>query len=183
MNIKRRIRISYILMLLIPMFLIILTGAIIRRIYDPVKEYAELSGSFYRELYGTLAEDPDRLLESGYLKELESLTGYQGKINIYVSRERSVVNSLENIHRGTNLSDRYPMVVFTDWDFRYSDGIPGEFSFFVSDSDRISGAFISGGFILIAAIAVLLITNGLLSWYMARSITKPLKTLSKAKTF
>ena len=159
-NIKRRLGISYIFMLLIPMFLIILTGAIIRRIYDPVIEYADLSGSFYRELYSTLADDPDRLLEADYLEELESLSGYQGRINIYVSRERSVVSSLENIHTVTNGSDRNPMVVFTDWDFRYTDGTPGEFSFFVSDSERISGAFVSVGVILLAAVAFLFVTNG-----------------------
>lgn len=167
-------------MLLIPIVLIVLTAGIIRRIYDPVREYAELPGSFYRELYGTMADNPDRLLERDYLRELEGLTGYRGRINMYVSRQRSVVNSLENIDTRVDDRNGYPLIVFTDWDFRYSDGIPGEFSFFVSDSERITGAFVSVGAILFAAIAVLLMTNGLLSWYMARNITRPLKILEEA---
>ena len=167
-------------MLLVPVILILLTAVIIRNIYDPVQEYAELPESFYTELYGTMAEDPDRLLDSDYLKKLEDLSGYRGRINMYVSRERSVVNSLENIDIRANRSGGYPLVVVTDWDFRYSDGIPGEYSFFVSDSEKISGAFVSVGFILLAAITVLLMTNGLLSWYMARSVTRPLKLLEEA---
>ena len=167
-------------MLLIPILLILITGGIVRRIYDPVQEHAELPGSFYRELYGTMAEDPDRLLGRDYLEELEGLSGYRGRINMYVYRERRVVNRLENTHTRTTDGERYSMVVVTDWDFRYSDGTSGEFSFFVSDSERISGTFISVGVILLTAITVLLMTNGLLSWYMARGITKPLEILEKA---
>lgn len=180
MNIKRRLRISYILMLLIPTSLIVLTGGIIRRVYDPVREYADLPDIFYRELYATMAQDPERLLAEDYLRELENQSGYRGRINMYVSRERSVVNSLENIQIRMNGNDGYPMIIFTDWDFRYSDGIPGEFSFFVSDSERISGAYFSVGGILLAAVVVLLLANGLLSWHMARTITKPLVILEEA---
>lgn len=180
MNIKKRLRISYILMLFIPACLIMFTGGIIRHLYNPEKEEKDFPGIFYRELYGTMAEDPDKLLEGNYLTELEKLSGYRGRVNMYVSRGPEVVNSLESIHVGKYDRNRHPMDVFTGWDFRFSDGIPGEFFIYVIDSERISGVFISGGAILLAAIAILFLTNGLLSWYMARSLTKPLKVLEKA---
>lgn len=180
MNIQKRLRISYILMLLIPMCLIMFTGGIIRHLYDPEYKKRELPGEFYKELYRTMAENPESLLEKQYLEKLEDLTGYSGRVNMYVYREERTVNRLENFHGGKHHGDGNPMDIFTDWTFRFSDGSAGEFSLFVFDSQRVSGAFISGGVILLAAIVILLLTNGLLSWYMTRSITKPLKVLEKA---
>jgi signal transduction histidine kinase len=180
MTIRNRLLFSSIVMLLVPIALILLTGGVIREIYDPVQEYAELPGDFYRELYATMAGDPEALLEQTYLEELESLTEYEGRINIYVFRERAEVNRLENIVLGTNDRGRYPMLVFTDWDFRYSDGVPGEVSLFVSDSQRIYGAYVTTGFIILVAVVILVLSNGLLSWRISRSITKPLRILEDA---
>ena len=180
MNIKRRLRVSYIVMLLIPVILLLATGGVIRLIYDPVREHPELPGEFYSEIYPTLAEEPEKLLQADYLAQLEGLTGYQGKINMYVARDRRVVNSLESIPSGTNGIESSPTIVVTDWDFRFTDGTPGEFSFLVSDSERVSGALVSAGIIVLIAIALLLVTNGVLSLRMTTSITRPLRSLEAA---
>lgn len=180
MDIRRRIRITNILMLLIPASLIVVSGGVIRDIYDPVQEHAELSGSFYSELYITMAEDPELLLEQSYLKSLECLSGYDGRINIYVSRERRVVNSIENVQGVTNDRNRYPMIVFSDWDFIFSDGTNGEFSLFVSDPERVSATFVSVGLVILAAIAVLFTANGYISWRLYKRISEPLKVLENA---
>jgi len=180
MNIKRRLRVSYIVMLLIPVILLLATGGVIRLIYDPVREHPELPREFYSEIYATLAEEPEKLLQADYLEQLESLTGYQGRINMYVARDRRVVNSLENIPSGTNGIEGSPTIVVTDWDFRFADGAPGEFSFLVSDTERVSGALVSAGIIVLIAVAMLLVTNGVFSFRMTTSITRPLRSLEAA---
>jgi hypothetical protein len=145
MTIKRRLRYSYLLMLIIPVLLILISGVSIQRIYDPVQEYAELPPAFYRELYATMANDPDRLLGEEYLRELERLSGYAGRINMYVSRDRRELGRIQSIDIPPERNRLAPAIVFTDWDFYFSDGSAGEFSFFVSDESKFAASYISLG--------------------------------------
>jgi signal transduction histidine kinase len=180
MTIKRRLRYSYLLMLIIPVLLILISGVSIQRIYDPVQEYAELPPAFYRELYTTMANDPDRLLSEEYLRELERLSGYAGRINMYVSRDRRELGRIQSIDIPPERNRLAPSIVFTDWDFYFSDGSAGEFSFFVSDESKFAASYISLGLVLMTAVTVLILANGLISWHMGRSIIGPLYLLEGA---
>ena len=181
MNIQKRLRLSYILMLLIPIFLILLSGGLLRRIYSyDDRENIILPESFYSQLYKIMAESPDSLMEKAVLRDLDSLSGYKDKTNIFIEKERNLVNSNINSHSGKRMNrhDNYDAV--HKWSFYFSDDKPGVVILNIYDSSLVKEMFISGGVSVIVVISILILTNGLLSFFVARSIIKPIKILENA---
>lgn len=180
MNIKRQLRHSYIFMLLISVILILVTGLIIINIYDPIQKYVKLPKSFYKEIYSVMSNSPDKLLDSDYLENLRELSGYKKQLNIVITRDRNVVKTLGSTEVEISKRDRSSFIVSTDWDFYFLDGSPGEISLYVFDSNKISSVYLSVVLVIIIIIMILLLTNGFVSWFMTKSIIKPLHVLEKA---
>ena len=181
MNIQKRLRFSYILMLLIPIFFILLSGGLLRKIYSDDNENTTiLSGEFLSLLYVTLADSPEKLLDREFLTELDFLSGYKHKTNIYIKKDGTNVISLENSHSGrrVNRHDSYDAVHY--WDFYFSDNTPGLITINIYDATLVKNLFISGGISVLIVICALILTNGLLSYFVARSILNPIKILKSA---
>ncbi|HAK46210.1 MAG TPA: hypothetical protein DCO79_09885 [Spirochaeta sp.] len=174
MKIRKRLRVSYILMLLVPMVLIMLTGAMFRDQYENGSDWIEFPKGFLSELYSIIAADPDSLLESGTLEELSRLSGFDG-INIAVyqaEQETATFPSISRHSHGRHLT--------SSWKFYFSDGTSGQLSVFVYDRSMIKGFFPLGGLFFLFVVAALILTNGVLSYFVAGSILKPLSALKAA---
>lgn len=144
------------------------------------KSTPPLAQEFLKILYQTMTNAPEDLLNREFLIELDNISGYKGKTNIYVEKRNKTVNSIENNHIGKhkNSSNRYNP--FSSWNFYFSDGSPGKLTLLIFDPQLMKGIFLSGGVALLMAIGALILTNGLLSWFVAKSIITPLKILERS---
>jgi len=169
-------------MLIIPIFLILLSAGFMRKLYsdDDDDRMAIFSQDFLTLIYGAMSSAPDKFLDESFLTDLDRHSGYQGKTNIFIEKEGFLVNSLKNSHGGKRINRHsgYDAVQF--WDFYFSDGSAGLLTINIYDENLIKELFISSGVTLLFVIFALIITNGLLSYYVARSIIKPIKILKEA---
>ena len=180
MNIQKRLRHSYILMLLIPIILILLSGALLRNIYLDDNRKAILPPPFLKILYEAMANNPDLLLEKDFLRKLEKLSGFEDKINFFVEKKGVIVNSLKNNHPGKRIKSHDRNDAADSWKFYFSNNTPGFLTINIYDVALIKDLFVGGGVIVLIAICALILTNGLLSFFVARSIINPIKILKKA---
>jgi len=167
-------------MLVIPVVLLILSGGLIRRIYSEDKKEPVLPVLFLTTLYEKMSSEPDIFLERDFLKELDTLSGYKGKTNIYVEKNNHRVNFIENSHGGKHKDRNGQFNPFSSWDFYFSDGSYGTLTIVIFDALVMKEMFISGGVTLLISIGALILTNGLLSYFVARSIINPLKILEQS---
>lgn len=181
MNIQKRLRFSYILMLLIPVLLLVISGGIIRHIYtDKNENKTTFTKEFLILLYGEMAHNPESLLDRNFLRELDEKSGYPGKTNIYVEKNGHLKNFLENSHGGKHRGDDDRNDAVSSWEFYFSDNTTGLMTIAVYDTKLMKGMFITGGLTLLLAVCILIITNGLLSWFVAKSIIYPIKILERS---
>jgi histidine kinase len=181
MNIKKRLRLSYILMLIIPIFLIALTGGLVSRINSKAdKNEIILSSEFLKSLYSTMVENPEKILKKEFLIELDSLSGFKGETNIFIEKEGRVINSLIQNHMEKKIVRHGRIDAVQTWDFYFSDGTPGFITINIYDVSLVKEMFLNGTFGVITFICILILTNGLLSYFVARSIIKPIKLLKTA---
>ena len=167
-------------MLLIPIVLLIISGGLIRHYYSENESGAVLPQDFLTLLYSTMANDPDKLEKMDFLRKLDNLSGFKGKTNIYVEKANRTVMSLENSPMGRHGPGNEKYSPVSRWEFYFSDNSAGSITINIFDADLMKGFFISGGVTLMIAILALILTNGLLSWFVARSIINPLKILEKS---
>ena len=190
MTIRRRIRVALFLMMLVPAFLMIAGFGIARRLSagvnrgDAYKGPLMLSGrerTFLAEFNRLAVEDPGSLsdprglarLDQSYAGEPWGWRVLRGTEELY----RSARFDEEHRWRPRSFSRVTPAQPDISWDFRFPDGRTGT----LQVSSRMSWGFPFRGTAWFAAfIAVVVICNGLLGWWISSSVISPLARLRDA---
>lgn len=209
MSIRMKLVLSYIAMLFIPIVLSILAALILSHIYmddirniynvarkhNTMEEFNKQQTTAFDEIGPTIVDEPDKLLDENYLQQIDKQlnihnNGIIVKRNeqvVYVSR---IVNNPQLLDRlpqfGAQRQDTKPIFIgnsifqFRQSDFYFRDKSRGSV-YLVTDFSPI-GAF-AKQFLqsqLLAVLLILILTNGLLTYLVSRSIMKPILTLKSA---
>lgn len=174
MKIRTRLRLSYIIMLLVPVMLIILTGALFREHYESGDVRVEFPSEFLSKIYLSMAGTPKDFLSVEYLGEIARLSEFEAvNIKVLSGGSEAAEYSSSRMHSG---SRRFA----SSWDFYFSDGTSGTVTVFVHEMSLMSGFMRQGGLVFLVIIGVLIFTNGILSWIVAGSIIRPLNLLKES---
>jgi Signal transduction histidine kinase len=209
MSIKFRLLISYLAMLIIPVALTTLAVVVIGYIYlGDLREFYHSDIKYYsveqiisegaetfEDVKLTASTNPDKLSDPQYLGDLEKKLEVINT-GIIVRKDNSIVFISDTLNRPEiekRLSkpndfhnDHDPILIghnllsLKQFDFTFSDGSPGSL-FMVSDVSplgKITEDFL--GALFLAIILILVLTNGLLTYFVSRSILKPIEALENA---
>jgi len=209
MSIRLRLLLSYIAMLVIPVVLTLLAAVLIGHAYiGDVRDVYKSDFKFYsvqkiiqegaktfEEIKLTASTNPDKLMDYQYLDTLEKKmliinTGIIVRKNnntFYISKMLDKPEISRRIPEfGKRRDDHDPELIgdnllsIKQFDFYFSDGTPGSL-FMISDVSPI-GKFARDflGSLFLASLLILIITNGLLTFIVSRSILKPIQALKNA---
>lgn len=204
MSIKKRLWISHILMIMIPIILSLITARIIFSMYTSsygnifhdglVEEYMYKSSAISNEIKIVASENPDKLKNRSYLTELEKQLGTidsgiivtENNIPVYVSdflNKPDIINKIEDASLKRNDLMRINNYFLLDrQDFHYNDQSTGSF-YLITNTSYFTGKEI--GFqklaitVVIIFVTVLVFTNTILTYLMTQSILKPLNLLKE----
>ncbi|QGQ95493.1 sensor histidine kinase [Paenibacillus psychroresistens] len=213
MSIRVRLLLSYLAMLLIPLFLLIIGVVIVvvaffgdlRGLYhfdfrqqNPLATFIQQQEEVFTEIKQLASLDPESLISNE--TKLASWNRRLKEINMgmVVEKNDEVVYSSPSINKpafleavksmGERKADESQLTrnfieqffVSSHYDFKYADQSKGSV-FIVTDVNPL-GKF-AGKYLFILVISlllILLITNGLLTYFVSRSIVRPLKALKRA---
>lgn len=209
MSIRFRLLISYLAMLIIPVVLTTAAAVVIGYVYlGDLREFYQSDTKYYsveqiisegaktfEDVKLTASTNPDKLSDPQYLGDLEKqLEGIN--TGIIVRKNNSIIFISDTLNRPEiekRLSkpndfhnDHDPILIghnllsLKQFDFTFSDGSPGSL-FMVSDVSplgKITEDFLVALFL--AIIFILVLTNGLLTYFVSRSILKPIEALENA---
>ncbi|MEC0249336.1 HAMP domain-containing sensor histidine kinase [Paenibacillus chitinolyticus] len=209
MSIRTRLLLSYIAMLVIPLILVGLTvtGLYFMLIQDlkreyhidlthgnPLKEVAQMEDDNYNKIRSVIAMDPGSAGDPGQWKQWEALVE---RVNmgliirkdeqiLYISptmNHPDVLNSLPAFSYYSGLTDSQlenNYYLLRHHDFTFPDG--GKGSIFIGTHDTIGKKyFLKYGLIFLAVlIAVLVLTNGMMTYLMSRSLITPIRALQRS---
>jgi histidine kinase len=166
-----------------------------------VKEQA----SAFKQIRLTIAKEPDKMMDINFLQGLDKkfnvinsgIIVRKNDQTIYISSivsDEDISSKLPHSgayhymgpHNGVSPYDREPLLIgnslfsFQQYDFSFSDQSPGTV-FIVSDVSPI-GKFARDflGSLFLAILLILVVTNGLLTYLVSRSILKPIEALKNA---
>ncbi len=208
MSIRLRLLLSYIAMIIIPVIFTLIVAILvaflfrgdlkeIRDLYLPPEENVAISikEQLIIDLYRQTKVEPERFLAQSFLDEANSKLNQFG-LRLVVRKENKLVYvpaSLKNLNKGdlqpfgTNRgvdpverigANQY--VSIKQLDFFFSDYSEGTL-FFVQDASSIPEVVRSFfPVIIILLIVILIVTNSLLTYYVSKSIIRPIRKLQKA---
>lgn len=207
MSIKLRLLLSYIAMLVIPIALTTLTALIIinfnmgnvqdisRFLFDRGAErrIMQEGAASFSNIRQTSAADPDKLKDIQYLRGLDQKlsvinTGIvvrKGGSVIFISQPFQGIDAEKELPRfGAGPEDRRDPRLINDrlisirqQDFYFKDGEQGTV-FLLTNVGPVGQPFREFGEIMIAVtVVILILTNGILTYVVSRSIIRPLKNL------
>jgi len=199
---------SYLAMLVVPVILTIIAATVIGAHYiGDVLDVYHLDyrhGSVERmineqtvaieNIQLAIANNPDQLMNLQYLKDLDrklalinsGIVLRKNNTNIYISGMVESPQILKQLPSFGSRKDRgfipigNNMISLQQFDFYFQDGSPASL-FIVSDVSpfgRIGHKFL--GSLLLAILLILIVTNGLLTYIVSRSILKPIEALENA---
>lgn len=177
MTIRRRLRISYTLLVTIPLALFIVSAIILGADYfDRVKLIQETvqTRKFNSKLYSKLTEDPTYLLSKANLEELISLTADPESITAFVTIDGSLYLSAganPQSQPQENDSDRH----LNYWNFYFRNGRKGEL--LMRYKALKLEKFV---FSLVGPATLYIILIVLLTYLTSKTITRPLRRLKEA---
>ena len=207
MSIRLRLLLSYIAMIIIPVVFAIISATLvallfrgdikeIRNIYLPPDEHEAISKEeqLFVDLHRQTALHPDRFSDPSFLKETNSKLN-QSHIRIAVRKGNKLIyvpSSLKNaqlenlppfgVNREINPVERidHQFVTIKQIDFFFPDSTEGTL-FFIQDASNLA-EFVRAFFpiLIILLVVILIITNGLLTYYVSRSIIRPIRKLQNA---
>lgn len=209
MSIRVKLLLSYIAMLVIPVILSIGAATMlahaymgdIRHIYNfnfrhnSVEEFNRQQALAFDDIKLTIANNSDKLMDVNYLQQVDKKinvmnTGIIVRKNAQIVYVSSIINKPEIIYRlpqfGAQRQEDKPIIagksIFypRQFDFYFSDNSPGSV-FLVTDFSPI-GAFAGKFFLsmMLAVLLILILTNGLLTFLVSRSIIRPIQSLKNA---
>lgn len=207
-SIRLRLLLSYIAMIIIPIFFTLIVAILVvllfrgdikemRDLYLPPEENVAISKKeqLIIDYYRQTKVEPERFLDQSFLHETNKKLSEFG-YRLVVRKENNLIyvpHSLKNLNsgdlqpfgtnRGVDPVERIAnnqFVSIKQLDFFFSDYSEGTL-FFIQDASgfaEIVRSFFPT--IIILLIVILVVTNGLLTYYVSRSIIRPIKKLQKA---
>ena len=207
MSIKVRLVLSYIAMLVIPTVLILFAAGIILFAQvggvvksgnlspDLIKDIIQKTPQLYMEVESTVTEHPEKLEDKAYLNQIEDRmsilnAGFavkkDGKFT-YVSalaESSGILDRLDSYTR-QDIGSSKPIITggvpynVIPHQFKFKDGTPGEFYYIINMTpvSRFVEKYFTSMFYAILIIVVL--TNGVITYLVSRSIIKPLMVLKR----
>lgn len=208
MSIKLRLVLSYIAMLIIPLILTVIAAVVLLATQlgslqhannlgaDFLGEYTNRAAEIYVDLKKTIRDNPDRLSEPQYLKELDKKLevlnmGIAVKREdqlLYISRFANIPDMISRLDEGgmrTRGDKDEPVRINGEpygvlgEDFRFSSGTPGTLYYItgLGPIGRFAGKYFSS--LGIAILLILILTNGIITYIVSRSILRPLRILKR----
>ncbi|MGL1891339.1 MAG: HAMP domain-containing histidine kinase [Spirochaetaceae bacterium] len=177
MTIGKRLRISYILLVLIPLIIFITLSITVSSGYTEQFKQLRLSiqsKDFNNELYNILGNDPDSLLENSVLQKLIQKTQNPSVVTAVVSVE-GTVHTKEGFDSNNISKDFHEQKFVNYWLFNLKDGRSAEIHFMIKDF-KVERYFLS--FLIPFIFYSILIS--ILTYFTARTITRPLQKLKDA---
>jgi histidine kinase len=197
MTIKRRIFLSFLALLVVPVLLIGLAMGAVRVYYEGWGGGERRSpASFFSleeplfNLNRRVLEDPDSLLQKDVLAEFSSEHPFRGAAVLRAGRlvdaspDRLTPAAVEEalqagLWRGIGSTRRQQYFLFFQWKFSFSDGVPGTF-LLVGSREHYSGSGPAGLLFLLGLAVFLFLVNGGITWLAAGKIVRPLRRLEEA---
>ena len=207
MTIKKRLKRSYIAMLVMPIILIILTGGILKSFnlepdenissfYEDLPMVTSIEEfNFYTLINKQIIDDPDLFLDIDFIKSLENQTPYS-ECGLIILRNEEIVYISEQFNTAEYIltfakpnaepedySDKHlrkrPILLFR-WNFKLSNGDIGT-TILLFDMHRAArGLILMGILFVVVVILIIILTNGVLTYHVSKSIIDPLNVLKSA---
>ncbi|WML56631.1 HAMP domain-containing sensor histidine kinase [Neobacillus sp. PS2-9] len=208
MSIRFRLVLSYLAMILVPIFFVVVSALLVallfrgdikelKNIYLPPEHQHDISKNdqLYIDLHRNVLKNPGRFSDKKFLKQFDSQFIKEGGTGIILRKGIDVIYQSDSL-KHLNKDDLPIFGVFGDVDpveeidhqvvsikkidFIYPDNTEGSL-FLVTDASSFS-KFVRSFFpaLFIGLIIILIITNGLLTYYVSRSILVPIRQLQKA---
>lgn len=210
MSIRFKLILSYIAMLIIPIILTILVGAVSLLFYfgEPdeginrkygiglIRSSVMERDNIFSDIKGKILKSPEKFQDEDYLKTLEEkLT--KASSGIIIRRDDKIIYSskgFEGFNQGKSLPEFGSYIqdmvlpngeekrgfVLSQHDFYFKDSSNGSV-FLITNLNPIKSAYIKTRITLsIFIVIILVLTNGLLTYIVARSIVNPLERLKSS---
>jgi len=208
MSIRLRLILSYIAMLVVPVLLTVVAASAIGVYYigdimdvyhldfrhGSVERMIKEQTAALETIQVTIDNDPDRLMDLKYLEGLDKKLALinsgivlkKNNNNIYVSNIADTPEILRQLpsYAAHKEHDFVPvgnnLISLRQFDFYFKDNSPGTL-FIISDVSpfgKIGRQFL--GSLFLAILLILIVTNGLLTFIVSRSILQPIDKLKKA---
>ena len=208
MSIRLRLLLSYIAMIIIPIFFTLIVAILvallfrgdikeIRNLYLPPEENVAISKKeqLIIDYYRQTKVEPERFLDQSFLHETNKKLNQFG-LRLVVRKDNKLIyvpSSLKNLNkgdlqpfgtnRGVDPVERIganQFVSIKQLDFFFSDYSEGTL-FFIQDASGFAEVVRSFfPIIMILLIVILVVTNSLLTYFVSRSIIRPIRKLQKA---
>jgi histidine kinase len=204
MSIKTRLRMTYFAMLIVPVILIILLSHIFTSymggssrydLGDKMNNYTSRiiseNNSFNNDTVKELLKSPDKLLDKNYLSQLNKETGLN-HTGIILRVDNTVTFASDNIKtevmeellpafNGDLLEQKNKdLYILSKQDFYFTDGRAGSI-FYALNTNGFKNAFRENSLVvIITALIILTLSTGVLTYWVSKTIIKPLKELEKA---
>lgn len=208
MTIKSRLRLTYIAMIIIPFILIaVISNIFLNHVVGKVEEgnaskfekntyklFTEVitsNNKFQKKVNRQILQDPDKIVESEYLLELEktstvSNTGIVLVVNNKIIYESELVKDYIKVETlpPFNSEKKGPpgegLYILGQQDFYLTDGSESSI-FYIVNLETFKRIYRESSLIiLIFSLIILILTNMMLSYWTSRTLVKPLKELEKA---
>lgn len=177
MTIRKRLSISYIVLVLLPFSLFISTSYVMTLDYvlklDEQKNRVQ-TPDFLNTLYRTILEDATSLLEDETIDELIQLTTIPNQVSAYITLDGVFHKSFGDVS-SLNMKDLHDHRYVNSWKFILNDSREGMIHFIHSKKEPKSYPF---SFFFPILFYVIFIT--VLSYITSSTITRPLKRLKSA---
>jgi histidine kinase len=208
MSIRLRLLLSNLAMILVPIIFVCLSALLVaflfrgdmkelRNIYLPPEHYNHMTekNQLLIDLHKETMKNPGNFLDQAYLQAIDSQLNKTGGTSLAVRKGKQMIYVPAKL-TGLEMDELPPFGFFGEvdpveridhqfvsikkLDFFYPDGAEGSL-FFVTDASSFA-KFVRKSFpiLFIGLIIVLIGTNGLLTYYVSRSIIRPIRGLQKA---
>lgn len=206
MTIKKRLKLSYIAMLLLPILFIIIAGGFIKSVYlDRDNNFSvffnhapelisENQYKFTTAVNQQITDNPELVFDMDYLKELETSLPYD-ECGLIILRNKEIIYITEAFNKDefkslyakpdaaplpeSKESKKLPVILFK-WNFRLENNDTGTI-ILLFNWYELSRKFVRNGvFFIILVILIIIVVNGVLTYYVSKSIIDPLNVLKSA---
>jgi signal transduction histidine kinase len=207
MSIKMKLLVSYLAMILIPAILIILTGHFIDIFISPsgqpdvhgevtfgINFRNDKNKQLYQLISQTIQTEPERFIKPDSLRKFEKEHNLPSlKMGIIIIRNEKTVYISSGLPKILIQSIRQKKINFNQWliihkkafsfqhlHFIFKKGEPGDL-YLLTDATSFYRFGKNVMFLILLALALFIIlTNGLLTYFMSRNIVRPLRALQNA---
>jgi histidine kinase len=207
MSIRLRLILSYLVMIFVPVLFVVVSALLVAllfrgdikeltSIYLPPDSQHEISGRdrMFIDLHRQTLKNPGQFDNLSYLREVDQHLNKAG-IELMVRKGKKVIYRSPSI-KGLDKDDlplfglfgeidpveqiHHKVVSIKKLDFFYPDNTEGSL-FFVTDASSLA-KFVRSSYpiLFVSLILTLIVTNGLLTYFVSKSIIRPIRELQKA---